>query len=408
MNKPGLILKIFGALAVAALAGFSLFSAVDMFRPKTGLEGELAKTKKMLRGGFDKNKNLVAENTAMSEKLLQLLQQADDKEKENESLRKQLEIQLGYMRRISTDKEKYPSFRRILEAEMRQHKRSVSQRRVAVRPYREKSDQLEKNLAEQNKYIADLEEQTELLLTQADGLRQEMEKLNKRLQQKEDQIAELQDQLDFSLAAGTDEAQVSSQESASEKFPTAAGSGAPSDVMRQEIAKEYLGTIEDLVNRIKSLKAERDAMQSRLMDKPLKMSPQEKDKYILELRKELGEAKKQAAKDRLTFFYNLGVVYTNYGLYKEAAEVYEKALAIDASDASIHYNLAILYDEHLGRKADGIKHYEAFLLLKPDSQKTRDVEHWIYLAKRFLETNRKSRTESARAAFEHMFLTSGG
>jgi len=52
-------------------------------------------------------------------------------------------------------------------------------------------------------------------------------------------------------------------------------------------------------------------------------------------------------RERRDMHYNMAVVYAKEGRYIEAEAEYLRALRIDPSDAVVHYNLGILYDDEL-------------------------------------------------------------
>ena len=90
-------------------------------------------------------------------------------------------------------------------------------------------------------------------------------------------------------------------------------------------------------------------------------------------------------------YYNLAIIYENTGRYKEAAQEYEKALELSPNDADIHYNLAIVYDDHLEEHEKAILHYRRYLELSPNATDGAIVTEWIEEARDDLEAERKMR-----------------
>ncbi len=107
--------------------------------------------------------------------------------------------------------------------------------------------------------------------------------------------------------------------------------------------------------------------------------------------KQLGEAQKEIRRlkdlvkrileanrrERVVMHYNMGCVYRYGKEFKRAEEEFLKALEIDASDAGVHYNLAILYDDDLKDKKKARQHYERFLELAPEDKDAAKVREWL-------------------------------
>lgn len=82
-------------------------------------------------------------------------------------------------------------------------------------------------------------------------------------------------------------------------------------------------------------------------------------------------------KERALYHYNLGVAYASAKLYDDAADEYKKSLDIDDSNADAHYNLALIYDTVQIRPEDALKHYRAYLELRPRAEDRDEVESLI-------------------------------
>ena len=72
--------------------------------------------------------------------------------------------------------------------------------------------------------------------------------------------------------------------------------------------------------------------------------------------------------------YNLGVLYTRLGQYREAATEFEYAIALNKNDGLAHYNLAVIYDAHLKEAKAAIPHYEAYIRLLPKASDASEVQ----------------------------------
>ncbi len=124
------------------------------------------------------------------------------------------------------------------------------------------------------------------------------------------------------------------------------------------------------------------------------------------LQKKIQGLRADARKDREDYYYNLGVVLMREGRFKKAAYLFEKALHLDPLDASAHYNLGILYDDHLDEPKKAIRHYEAFLKLSRNHDQVRDVAKWLKIIQDYYGSGgRMSRVQSMRQAVEELFFT---
>jgi tetratricopeptide (TPR) repeat protein len=83
-------------------------------------------------------------------------------------------------------------------------------------------------------------------------------------------------------------------------------------------------------------------------------------------------------RDQVAVLYNLGCVYRAGGHYDKAEKAFLKALELNDADAALHYNLAILYDDDLGRKDKARTHYERFLELAPKDKDAPRVIEWLH------------------------------
>lgn len=69
------------------------------------------------------------------------------------------------------------------------------------------------------------------------------------------------------------------------------------------------------------------------------------------------------------------VMLRQQGLFNEAKQQYESALAIAPEHAVTHYNIAILYDLYLGDKPAALAHISRYQALASDD--SREVQGWI-------------------------------
>jgi len=74
---------------------------------------------------------------------------------------------------------------------------------------------------------------------------------------------------------------------------------------------------------------------------------------------------------------NLGEVYRRLKDFKKAETAFIRALSFDSAYAEAHYNLGILYGNHLGQKEKAGGHFKAYLKLQPNAADAREVGQWL-------------------------------
>jgi tetratricopeptide (TPR) repeat protein len=100
---------------------------------------------------------------------------------------------------------------------------------------------------------------------------------------------------------------------------------------------------------------------------------QQSKRTVTELTKEIEKNRQETGR----FHYNLGNVYFRNGEYQKAAYEYEQALKLIPSDADVYYNLAIIYDFHLGDGKKAFDLYEQHLNLNPKSEMSDFIKERI-------------------------------
>ena len=103
------------------------------------------------------------------------------------------------------------------------------------------------------------------------------------------------------------------------------------------------------------------------------------------LKSQLRDLKAQLRAEKAKVYYNLGLSYDESGMYKKALAEYRKALKITPNDPDIHYNLGVLYDDHIKNKKKAIYHYKMYLKLAPHAKDASQVAYWIKEAEDELE-----------------------
>ena len=82
-------------------------------------------------------------------------------------------------------------------------------------------------------------------------------------------------------------------------------------------------------------------------------------------------------RERFLLAYNSGSLFLAAGRYDRAEREFLKALAVRENDAPLHYNMGILYGEHLKQPAKARRHYERFLELAPNDRDAPVVMQWL-------------------------------
>ena len=172
--------------------------------------------------------------------------------------------------------------------------------------------------------------------------------------------------------------------------------------LRQEIKdalagqQEYKATIEKLLMHVPNMQEELSEFKSAIdvkddsinaKDRELAILRQELERRELRiiksermaelLEKTRGEVRQVSDKEKRDMHFNMAVVYTKEGNFRAAEKEYLHALRIDPADADSHYNLAILYDDHMGDTRRAASHYRSYLKLAPTADDVDEVKSWL-------------------------------
>ncbi|MBU0759944.1 MAG: tetratricopeptide repeat protein [Candidatus Omnitrophica bacterium] len=101
-----------------------------------------------------------------------------------------------------------------------------------------------------------------------------------------------------------------------------------------------------------------------------------------------GSKEKHKTREEAIECYNNGLKYAVEENYKKAEESFLKAIKINPEDADSCYNLAIIYDDHLGNKKKAAYYYRKYLELRPDSEDRDMVMEWLRKTDRNIKKGR--------------------
>jgi len=119
---------------------------------------------------------------------------------------------------------------------------------------------------------------------------------------------------------------------------------------------------------VETMKAELERREQRLVKA-------ERMRELLEKTRE--EVRAADGREKRDMHFNMAIVYQREGRFRDAEQEYLSALQSDGSDADVHYNLGILYDDDLNDKQKAVLHYRRYLRLAPAAPDADQVKEWI-------------------------------
>ena len=82
----------------------------------------------------------------------------------------------------------------------------------------------------------------------------------------------------------------------------------------------------------------------------------------------LSQVSSKSLKEQGILHYNLGVFYTKDGNYQKAIEEFNEVISLDPSDADAHYNLGVIYAEHVPDEIKAKEHFQRYLEMAPNDK----------------------------------------
>ncbi len=210
-------------------------------------------------------------------------------------------------------------------------------------------------------------------LVQIEGERQRLDKQLKKLEKRDERFDdEIGHEKDLRLKAETELTDARARE-----------------VEYQDLIERMMAQVPQLEKQIVEQDEENRKLKQELTDKNEDLRAMtvelEKREHRLIKAERVAEVLESAREDvlrasdreKLDMHYNMAAVYAREGKFSEAEQEYLHALRLDPTDADVHYNLGILYDDELKSPAKAVVHYRRYLKLSPHGPDADQVRNWL-------------------------------
>jgi chromosome segregation ATPase len=153
------------------------------------------------------------------------------------------------------------------------------------------------------------------------------------------------------------------------------------DQLKQELSakeEELARFKEDIKKKEEDLKKKTEEIFS--LEKSTQKEGEEKKRYakeIEELNRRIQNLEVTLNEERALYHYNLGVAYSQAGLYDQAMIAYKRSLEFKEANPEAHYNLALLYEKITKDLQRAAFHYQRYLELNPNAEDREEVEALI-------------------------------
>ncbi len=157
----------------------------------------------------------------------------------------------------------------------------------------------------------------------------------------------------------------------------------------KELIERVVPQVEALEQQITALTQERQDLTNRLLQRDedlqsLKVELERREHRLAKaervadvLEKARTEVLRTGDSEKLNMHYNMASVYARDGKFAEAENEYLQALRIDPTDADVHYNLGILYDDEMKQPEKAMVHYRRYLQLNPHGPDADQIRNWL-------------------------------
>lgn len=146
-------------------------------------------------------------------------------------------------------------------------------------------------------------------------------------------------------------------------------------MLQQEYTDEREKMRETHQARLDALQLEFDTFESETSEE--RAAAEKLRSEVKRLEAALQVARRENERERFMLAYNSGALFLAAGRYDRAEREFLKALDVRENDAALHYNMGILYDEHIDRPEKARFHYKRFLELAPSDRDAPTVQQWL-------------------------------
>ena len=199
-----------------------------------------------------------------------------------------------------------------------------------------------------------LSEERQHLLDQTQRLREENHQMDTRVKLLDQETASLR-QANSKLVRERDAIQQAEKKAA---------------VPRSQSEKTQ-GNLEKLENRLRQLQDENVRLASE------KKRLQEQVKNVPKNVTRLAQQHERLLRDLATLHYNLAVMFSQQQQYRRAVKEFQKVIELRPDDPDAHYNLGVIYAEHLPDRGRAIAFFRKYLELNPHAQDAGWVKQYI-------------------------------
>ncbi len=210
-------------------------------------------------------------------------------------------------------------------------------------------------------------------LLQVEGERQRIAKALKKLEARDDRYDE----------------EISHEKALRQKAETDISDARSREVEYQELIERMMAQVPQLEKQVSDLEGDTQELEMQLLDRhedlnALKIELEKREHRLVKAER-VAEVLENAREDmihasereKLDMHYNMAAVYARDGKFDEAEQEYLHALRLDPTDADVHYNLGILYDDELKSPAKAVVHYRRYLKLNPHGAEADQVRDWL-------------------------------
>jgi len=157
----------------------------------------------------------------------------------------------------------------------------------------------------------------------------------------------------------------------------------------KELIERLVPQVDELEKQVTALAQERTVLTNRMRERDedlqsLKVELERREHRLAKaervaevLEKARTEVMQAGDREKLNMHYNMASVYARESKFAEAEREYLQALRIDPTDADVHYNLGILYDDELKQPEKATLHYRRYLQLSPHGPDADRVRNWL-------------------------------